>query len=60
MESGARAAIIDEPLATKLFGDADPIGRHGPSYAEDNEYIYGEWLGFSTAKIRKLEEDGII
>jgi hypothetical protein len=27
LESGARAAIIDDPLATKLFGDADPLGR---------------------------------
>jgi len=49
---------VDLSLTPAHVGD--PIGRHGPSYAEDNEYIYGEWLGFSAAKIRKLEEDGII
>jgi crotonobetainyl-CoA:carnitine CoA-transferase CaiB-like acyl-CoA transferase len=38
----------------------DPIGRHGPNYGEDNEYIYGEWLGFSTGKIRELERDDVI
>ncbi len=37
-----------------------PDGRHGPSYAEDNDYIYGEWLGLSTAQIRELENDDII
>lgn len=35
-------------------------GRHGPSYAEDNERVYGEWLGLSVARIRELEENGVI
>jgi crotonobetainyl-CoA:carnitine CoA-transferase CaiB-like acyl-CoA transferase len=38
----------------------DPFNRHGPNYGEDNEYIYGEWLGFSTAKIRELEQEDVI
>jgi len=38
----------------------DPIGRHGPNYAEDNEYIYGEWLGLTTAEIKDLEENDVI
>ncbi|AIT81482.1 hypothetical protein JI59_17735 [Novosphingobium pentaromativorans US6-1] len=34
--------------------------RHGPNYAEDNEFIYGEWLGYSTTKIEELREAGVI
>jgi len=37
-----------------------PLGRHGPSYAEDNERVYGEWLGLSTKEIKQLEEDDVI
>lgn len=36
------------------------VGRHGPSYAEDNEYVYGELLGLSSAAIAELAEDGAI
>lgn len=38
----------------------DPIDRHGPNYGEDNEYVYGEWLGYSTAQIRELEREDVI
>ncbi len=34
--------------------------RHGPNYAEDNEFIYGEWLGYSSEKINELREAGVI
>jgi hypothetical protein len=34
--------------------------RHGPSYGEDNSYVYGEILGLSSAAIRELEEQGVI
>jgi len=37
-----------------------PINRHGPNYAEDNELIYGEWLGYSPTQLKKLEEEGVI
>lgn len=36
------------------------VGRHGPSYAEDNDYVFGELLGFSSAQIRELVEDDVI
>jgi crotonobetainyl-CoA:carnitine CoA-transferase CaiB-like acyl-CoA transferase len=36
------------------------VDRAGPNYAEDNEYVYGELLGFSTAKIKELEEENVI
>jgi crotonobetainyl-CoA:carnitine CoA-transferase CaiB-like acyl-CoA transferase len=36
------------------------IDRHGPNYAEDNDYVYGQLLGFSGAQIRELEEMDVI
>jgi len=36
------------------------VDRHGPNYAEDNEYVYGEILGYSTAQIRALAGDDVI
>jgi crotonobetainyl-CoA:carnitine CoA-transferase CaiB-like acyl-CoA transferase len=37
-----------------------PLGRHGPSYGEDNEYVYGELLGYSTAEIAGFVADGVL
>jgi crotonobetainyl-CoA:carnitine CoA-transferase CaiB-like acyl-CoA transferase len=37
-----------------------PIGRGAPCYGEDNEYILGELLGYSTADIRRFAEEDII
>ncbi len=35
------------------------IDRGAPCYGEDNEYVFGELLGMSTAEIAKLEEEGV-
>ena len=35
------------------------IDRGAPCYAEDNEYVFGELLGMSTAKIAELDADGV-
>jgi crotonobetainyl-CoA:carnitine CoA-transferase CaiB-like acyl-CoA transferase len=37
-----------------------PIDRGAPCYGEDNEYVLGELLGYSTAEIGKLSDDGVI
>ena len=34
--------------------------RGAPYYGEDNDYVLGELLGYSSAKIARLAEDGII
>lgn len=34
--------------------------RHGPSYGEDNSYVYGELLGLSSSEIEQLARDGVI
>ena len=36
------------------------VGRHGPSYGEDNEYVFGEILGLTTREIGELEADDVI
>jgi crotonobetainyl-CoA:carnitine CoA-transferase CaiB-like acyl-CoA transferase len=36
------------------------LQRSGPSYGEDNEYIYGELLGLSSREIEQLRDDHVI
>ena len=36
------------------------IDRHGPCYGEDNEYVYGEMLGFSAKEMKEMVEQGVI
>ncbi len=35
------------------------IDRGAPCYGEDNEYVYGELLGMTTAEIKALADDGV-
>ncbi len=35
------------------------IDRGAPCYGEDNEYVYGELLGMTTAQIKDLAADGV-
>lgn len=37
-----------------------PIDRGAPCYGEDNEFVLGELLGYSTQTIAKFSEDGVI
>lgn len=36
---------------------AGSVGRHGPNSAADNDYVYGEILGYSSAQIREADDD---
>jgi crotonobetainyl-CoA:carnitine CoA-transferase CaiB-like acyl-CoA transferase len=36
------------------------IDRGAPCYGEDNEYVYGELLGFSKREIEAMAEEGVI
>jgi crotonobetainyl-CoA:carnitine CoA-transferase CaiB-like acyl-CoA transferase len=36
------------------------VDRHGPNYAEDNQYVYGEMLGLTSRQIRELEDADVI
>ena len=37
-----------------------PLDRSGPSYGQDNDYVYGELLGLSADDIARLAEEGVI
>jgi crotonobetainyl-CoA:carnitine CoA-transferase CaiB-like acyl-CoA transferase len=36
------------------------LDRGAPCYGEDNDYVYGELLGMSSAEIASLAADGVI
>lgn len=36
------------------------IDRGAPCYGEDNEWVLGEMLGYSTSEIKRLENEGVI
>jgi crotonobetainyl-CoA:carnitine CoA-transferase CaiB-like acyl-CoA transferase len=36
------------------------IDRGAPGYGEDNEYVYGQLLGMSSAEIKALADEGVI
>ena len=36
------------------------IDRGAPCYGEDNEYVFGELLGFSKRDIEAMGEEGVI
>lgn len=36
------------------------VGRHGPSYGEDNGYVLRELLGLSDREIEELQEESVI
>ena len=36
------------------------VDRGAPCYGEDNEYVYGELLGMTTAEIQELADEGVI
>jgi crotonobetainyl-CoA:carnitine CoA-transferase CaiB-like acyl-CoA transferase len=39
---------------------AGPIGRGAPCYGEDNRYVLGEMLGYSSGEIDDLQAEGVI
>jgi len=36
------------------------VGRSGPSYGEDNDYVLGEILGLGPSEIDTLRSDGVV
>jgi crotonobetainyl-CoA:carnitine CoA-transferase CaiB-like acyl-CoA transferase len=36
------------------------LDRGAPCYGEDNEWVLGELLGYSSKEIGELEDDGVI
>jgi crotonobetainyl-CoA:carnitine CoA-transferase CaiB-like acyl-CoA transferase len=43
------------------FSEASPTPlRPAPSVGQDNDLVYGDWLGYGQAAIKKLRVDGVI
>ena len=60
---------IDHPELGRIVVPTSPLRYHGadkvkttpsPSVGQDNDAVYGGWLGLSPADIAKLKADGVI
>jgi crotonobetainyl-CoA:carnitine CoA-transferase CaiB-like acyl-CoA transferase len=60
---------IDHPVVGRIAAPHSPIRVHGnepmeltlnPELGQDNDRVYGEWLGLDEAEIASLREDGAI
>ena len=43
-----------------FVGDAGAVWRTGPALGEDNDLVYGQWLGLDEQERRRLAADGVI
>ncbi|MDP9458692.1 MAG: CoA transferase [Actinomycetota bacterium] len=43
-----------------FVGDAGTVWRTGPVLGEDNDLVYGEWVGVEAAERARLAADGVI
>lgn len=43
-----------------FVGDAGNVWRTGPSLGEDNDLVYGEWVGLDAGECERLAADGVI
>ncbi len=55
---GERAMVDGIPY--KMSATPGSIQRGGPMYGGDNDYVFGELLGLSPARIAELRESGVI
>jgi formyl-CoA transferase len=43
-----------------FVGDAGNVWRTGPELGEDNDLVYGEWVGIEEPERARLAADGVI
>ena len=53
-------AEVPAKLSTSPAFIGGPNDRAAPCYGEDNELVFGEMLGYSTAQLRQWKDDGVI
>ena len=60
---------IDHPELGRIVVPTSPLRYHGadkvkttpsPSVGQDNDAVYGGWLGLTKTEIQKLKADGVI
>ncbi|HLY84774.1 MAG TPA: CoA transferase [Acidimicrobiales bacterium] len=49
-----------QAVVPKLHQRPGSVWRTGPSLGEDNDLVYGSWLGKSTEELDRLRSDGVI
>jgi formyl-CoA transferase len=49
-----------QAVVPKLHQRPGSVWRTGPSLGEDNDLVYGKWLGKSTEELDRLRSDGVI
>lgn len=67
-ERGSIVTVPDDDLGEvrmqgvvpELVGHPGAVWRTGPSLGEDNDLVYGEWLGLDGDELTRLREDGIV
>ena len=49
-----------QAVVPKLHQRPGSVWRTGPSLGEDNDLVYGKWLGKSMDELDRLRSDGVI
>ena len=59
-ELGRVADLIGPGLPIRFSGAAAGAARPAPAVGQDNELVYGDWLGYSADAIERLRAAGNI
>jgi crotonobetainyl-CoA:carnitine CoA-transferase CaiB-like acyl-CoA transferase len=57
---GRVADVVGPGLPIRFSGTGPPVGRPAPSLGQDNELVYGDWLGYDAARLAQLRGAGNI
>jgi len=58
--SGTRITLAPPPKMTPFLTGSQQQLSFPPRFGENNQQIYGEWLGYSDDELARLKEEGII
>ncbi len=47
-------------VVPEFVGDAGAVWRTGPSLGQDNDLVYGEWLGLDKQERSRLADEGVL
>lgn len=60
LEDADLGTVRMQSVIPKLHSRPGSVWRTGPSLGQDNDLVYGEWLGKSGDELRALRESGVI
>jgi formyl-CoA transferase len=47
-------------VVPEFVGDPGAVWRTGPALGEDNDLVYGDWLGLGADELTQLRDDGVV